>query len=364
LLRRIYKHRTAITKFMSRAPYRVEINYPKKRKPQYFLVKDVAFKNRSTKIKKYLGCGENPPSAADVQRYREKYAYEMEIRAALKKAEMSGITYKSDYLTRAQIGFLEEIRFIYESLRDLMTTNELGVYEKNFEITYIQGTTFIEGNTLSLSEARDLLLRGIQPKDKSLRETNEVQNFKNVVSYRNKYRRKVTLDFIRHLHALIMYNIDDESAGSFRRSDDIGILGCDFRVCPSELIEQELADLITNYYNRLGAGYHPFEEAVLFHHRFETIHLFTNGNGRVGREVFNYMIMREKYPRLLFLGDNRDTYLGALKYGDSDNYAKMISIFAEIIQGQRFDVLKENLKRVAIPIKKRGQVRLTDFVQT
>lgn len=347
---------------MGRVPYRVEVNYTRNRKPQYFLAKDVVFKNRKTKIKKYIASGESPPSAFDIQAYRVKFAFEIEFKAALKKAELSSPTYKSDYLIRGQIKFLEEIRFVYESLQELMTTNELEVYEKNFELKYIQGTTFIEGNTMSLLEATDLLLHGIQPKDKSLRETNEVQNFKNVVTYRNKYRRRVTLDFIRHLHALIMYNIDDDSAGSFRRTDDIGIRGCDFRVCPSELIESELSDMILNYYSRLDDGYHPFEEAVLFHHKFETTHPFTNGNGRVGREVFNYMLMRKKYPRLLFLADNRNIYLDALRKGDEGAPSKMVSIFAKIIQDQRVEILKENLRCVASSIKKSGQVRITDYI--
>ena len=235
---------------MGKVPYRVEVNYPRNRRPQYFLVKDVVFKNRRTKVKKYISSGESPPSAFDIQAFRVKFAFEIELKAAFKKAELSSSTYKSEYLTRDQIRFLEEIRFVYESLKDLMTTNESEVYEKNFELKYIHGTTFIEGNTISLQEATDLLLRGVQPKDKSLRETNEVQNFKNVVAYRNKYRGKVTLDFIKHLHALIMYNIDDDSAGSFRRTDDIGIKGCDFRVSPSETIERELSDAILNYYCR------------------------------------------------------------------------------------------------------------------
>jgi fido (protein-threonine AMPylation protein) len=345
---------------VSRRPYRVEISYPKRGKPRYFLARDVKVHGKKSKVTKYL-CSGSPPTLEDVERFRREYAYEMEIRIAQKKAKMSCDFYESDYLAPEHIGFLEEIRYTYLALKDLLTTNELEVYEKNFEIKYIQGTTFIEGNTMSLPEASDLLLRGIQPKDKSLRETNEVQNFKNVVTYRNKYCGKVTLDFIKHLHALIMYNIDDDSAGSFRRSDDIAIAGRDLRVCPSEQIEPELQNLITHYYNRIDSKYHPFEEAVLFHHKFETVHPFTNGNGRVGREIFNYMLMREKYPRLLFLGDNRDIYLDALRYGDEDNHSKMVPIFAGIIQEQRFEVLRENLRKVANPIQKTGQVRLTDF---
>ncbi len=73
------------------------------------------------------------------------------------------------------------------------------------------------------------------------------------------------------------------------------------------------------------------------------------------------MLMRKKYPRLLFLADNRETYINALRRGDENDYAEMVSIFAKIIQEQRLEVLKENLRLVAKPIKKDGQVRLTDF---
>jgi Fic family protein len=347
---------------MARKPYRVEITYPTTRKPQYFLVKEIRVGGKHSKIKKYMGSGDVPPSASDVRQYCEKYAYDLEMRAALKKAEISSTLYSSDYLTRDQISCLEEIRFIYKSFRDLLTINELEAYEKNFEIKYIHGTTFIEGNTISLTEASNLLLRGIQPKDKTLREMNEVQNFKNVVAYRNKYRGKVTLDFIKHLHALIMYNIDDDSAGCFRRSDDIGIAGSSLRAAIADEIEDLLDKAIEHYYNQLEGKSHPFEEAVMFHHKFESIHPFTNGNGRVGREIFNYMLTREKYPRLLFLGDNRDTYLKALGFGDKDNYADMVSVFAEIIREQRYKILTKNLEKVVRPIKKEGQMRLIDFI--
>jgi Fic family protein len=42
---------------------------------------------------------------------------------------------------------------------------------------YIYGTTAIEGNTLTLQETHYLLNEEIVPKEKSLREINEVQNF-------------------------------------------------------------------------------------------------------------------------------------------------------------------------------------------
>ena len=74
------------------------------------------------------------------------------------------------------------------------------------------------------------------------------------------------------------------------------------------------------------------------------------------------MLMREGYPKLLFLGKDRPKYIDALKLGNEDDRAAMVEIFADIIIKQRSGVLRENLKNAVKPIEKTGQLRLTDFV--
>lgn len=344
---------------VARKPYRVEVNYPKGKPPQYFLAKDVRFKGKKSKVKKYLG--KKPPTPEEVERYSHEYAFDIENRVALKKAELSTTLYKSDYLSFAEVQNIEELRFIYKTFTDLLTANEIEAYEQKFEVHYVQGTTSIEGNTFSVEETHDLLVEGIQPGNKPLREINEIQNFKKVKQFRDKYRGKVTVNFIKLLHSMIMDNIDYESAGAFRRTDDIGIIGCDLIVSPSIMIEDELQELIDEYYSNLEVGKYPFEEAVLFHYKFEMIHPFADGNGRVGREVFNYMLIKEDYPRLLFLGTDREKYISTLKLGNEGNYGQMVQNFADIILFQRAEVLKENLRKVICPPKKDGQMRLNDF---
>jgi len=178
-----------------------------------------------------------------------------------------------------------------------------------------------------------------------LREINEIQNFINVKNYRDNHTGKVTLHFIKKLHALIMCNIDFDSAGQFRRIDDISIAGCDVMVTPSELIEEELTQLIEKYYSSLDAGGYPFEEAVLFHYNFEMIHPFTDGNGRVGRELFNYMLNEKNYPKLLFLGSEREAYLKMLHLGNEEKYQGMVVKFAQLIITQRFYVMLNRFKK-------------------
>jgi Fic family protein len=159
-----------------------------------------------------------------------------------------------------------------------------------------------------------------------------------------------------------MQNIDDQSAGTFRRADDRGIGGCDLQLCPSIEIESELTKIVGFYNDRIKEGYHPFEEAVMFHYFFEMIHPFSDGNGRVGREIFNFMLSKDRYPKLLFLGEARDKFVQALKLGNDEKYIEMNHYFAEIIVSQRLEILRSRIKTYIEKPEKTGQLTLQSFI--
>ncbi len=328
-------------------------------KTKYYLVKDIRVGDRKAKVRKYVGT--RPLTAGELVEYSRKHAFEIELRAIGKKAELGASLFQADYLSEEEVRQIEEIKYAYQLFKELMTVNEEREYEKNFEIHYIHGTTAIEGNTLSIEEARTLYESGKLPQGKNLREINEVQNFRKVMKYRNSHRGNVDLKFIKKLHALIMDNIDMESAGTFRRSDDIMIVGRNERVSPHIFIEEELKKAIDDYYEAIKNGKYPFEQAVLFHHTFEAIHPFTDGNGRVGREVLNYMLVSAGFPRLLFLGGReRNRYIDSLTMGDEGKYAEMVKAFADLIIEQRAKKLIENAIKDMLEGKK-GQLSLFDF---
>ncbi|MFH0837513.1 MAG: Fic family protein, partial [Candidatus Aenigmatarchaeota archaeon] len=68
--------------------------------------------------------------------------------------------------------------------------------------------------------------------------------------------------------------------------------------------------------------------ASILHIKFEKIHPFRDGNGRVGRLIMNFVLLKNRYPLLDIKADKRITYYKSLekaqlqrKYQDFIDYA-------------------------------------------
>jgi len=59
--------------------------------------------------------------------------------------------------------------------------------------------------------------------------------------------------------------------------------------------------------------------ASLFHHKFEKIHPFMDGNGRIGRMLLNLILLENNYPPLIVHKKFREEYLDSMKDADKEN---------------------------------------------
>ena len=92
-------------------------------------------------------------------------------------------------------------------------------------------------------------------------------------------------------------------------------IDADFVPPPAELVRGLMSDLV-DYIN--GAAHSPLVQAALVHAQFETIHPFTDGNGRVGRALIHTVLARRGLtttailPISLVLSTWRDRYVAGL----------------------------------------------------
>lgn len=222
---------------------------------------------------------------------------------------------------------LEYIRFIYGNSKKVLNSQELDDFEKVLFTKYVYGTTAIEGNTLTEDEAYRLLATDLTPKNKTVNETFEVSNYNNVREYVSKYSGNVTEKMILQIHKHLMTGIRGENGKLIRpgeyRTDQVILLGIGYTPPPPEMVSSKLRLLLSEYTSKLDAGIHPLEAASYFHQKFEEIHPFQDGNGRVGREIINYMLTEEGFPPIYITPKQRSEYLNTLQEGNNEEFTPL-----------------------------------------
>jgi Fic family protein len=83
-------------------------------------------------------------------------------------------------------------------------------------------------------------------------------------------------------------------------------------------IEKLMNDLIL-FINK--STLNPVELAAIAHFRFEKIHPFGDGNGRIGRLLMNYILWQAGYPMLIIQYKNRKSYYKAFQK-DENTFVK------------------------------------------
>ena len=222
---------------------------------------------------------------------------------------------KKDYLTKLKKGKKDELK----NIEDEIIT----------KFTYDTGR--IEGSSLTYKDTKMLLQEGISPKEKPLRDIKEAENHKNAFLYMKKNLKKdINKKFILELHELLKKDVS-EDAGKFR---DAQVYVGDLIPIKASMIERELYNLISWY--RENKRLHPLELGVAFHCVFEKIHPFFDGNGRIGRLLLNFILLKNNYPVVIIQNKNKRRYYNALRRADDGNYLYMIKYLFSELEKQKY----------------------------
>ena len=179
----------------------------------------------------------------------------------------------------------------------------------------VYNSNAIENSTLSLEETEKILLQIDLDRYISPREIFEAKNLARVVSYIDKRSKEQELGFdvILSLHKMLMSNIRDEIAGRFRKDDEYVRVGSHIAPAPKE-INPSLEKMFAEY----NATSHEniIKRIARLHLAFEYLHPFMDGNGRIGRVINNYLLIREGFVPINIKFIDRKKYYDAFKEFD------------------------------------------------
>jgi len=190
---------------------------------------------------------------------------------------------------------------------------------KQFIIEFAFNTTSIEGNTITLNEARNLLEDGKTPKDKTLREIYDLQNTEKLFFELIRTKPPINNKTIEEIHKRLLQNIDNRIG---YRTRDVRVIKATFKSTSTQYIKADM-NLLLKWYEENEKKLHPIVLASLFHHKFEKIHPFMDGNGRTGRMLLNLILLKNNYPPLIIHKKLREEYLDSMKQADGENIPNM-----------------------------------------
>lgn len=206
---------------------------------------------------------------------------------------------------------------------------------EQFEIEMTYNSNGIEGNSLTMKETFLVINEGITIKGKPLKDHLEAKNHYEALEYLTDlvaHDKKHTLSevLIRHLHQMIIQDIDKDWAGRYR---DRNVIIGGAKHTPPEAIEipSQMHDLVS-WLKENKHRMHPIELAALLHHKLVYIHPFFDGNGRTSRLAMNVLLMQNGYPLVIVLKNDRKKYYRVLAKADEGNFTPLVRFIAQCLE--------------------------------
>ncbi len=181
----------------------------------------------------------------------------------------------------------------------------------------VYNSNAIENSTLTLKETERILLEMEISKNISLREVYEAKNLARVMEYLKTkvHEGEVNRELIIFLHKMLLSGINDKIAGRFRQGNEYVRIGSFIALAPKH-IEKRIDELLLEYKSSVISFF--LEKIVKFHLEFETIHPFVDGNGRIGRALINYQLLRLGFPAIIIRDKEKQKYYQSFQeYRDS-----------------------------------------------
>lgn len=216
-------------------------------------------------------------------------------------------------------------------------TDNPDIYDQ-FVLSLTYHTNSIEGSTLTENETAAILFQNASLPNKSLIEHLEAKNHQSALRFlfeqvNPKFR--ITEAFILKLHSILMNSIRPD-AGAYR-NHGVRIVGANVPTANHLKIPELMKEIIRNI-NKEKKDL--IEHISVLHGKFEQIHPFSDGNGRIGRLLINAMLMKKNLPPAVIKQEKKRLYYTYLNKFQLEENSILLQDFIcdAVLEG--FDILE------------------------
>ena len=222
--------------------------------------------------------------------------------------EVSGLTVIPENELDAKKGMvLARKRRHGDALRTIQEHTDI---RDQFILTLTYTSNSIEGSTLTEAETAVVLFHDATLPDKTLREQLEAKNHQAALLFLFDHvasAKPMDEDLVLRLHAMLMNGIMSD-AGRYRRHG-VRIVGADLPTANYLKVPSLMAELMQDM---SGSTSDIIADAASIHARFEQIHPFSDGNGRIGRLLLHGMLLRQNLPAAVIRPERKRLYYSYL----------------------------------------------------
>ena len=188
------------------------------------------------------------------------------------------------------------------------------------QVNFAFNSNKIEGGKLTEDETEEIF-----ETDSFIPKSDDAIKFDDLTEMKNHFRlfdycidtidEKLSKEMMIQMNKILKRNTTDEenpryNVGGFKViPNKIGLINIINTTNP-ENVEEELDKLLKWYYELNSIN---LESIIEFHYRFETIHPFGDGNGRVGRMIMFRECLKNNIMPFIVLDDDKPYYMRGLK---------------------------------------------------
>jgi Fic family protein len=207
-------------------------------------------------------------------------------------------------------------------LREIMDNPDI---RDQFYLSLTYHSNRIEGSTLSEGETAAIMFQNAALPNKNMIEQLEVKNHQAALGYLFEYigeKKQINETLIMRLHGILLNAIRSDAGGY--RNHGVRITGSNIPTANYVKVPDLMKALMANVKEDAKD---VVRHIASVHARFEAVHPFSDGNGRIGRLLMHAMALRENLPPAVILQENRRLYINYLNTAQTKDDLTLLEDF-------------------------------------